>query len=74
VRANFNSCYSYLILLQNPADDKDKKEKASSSPAPLKDLEGNSNGGQMMLPNGLSEDDKAFKYGSSLAAACVFGH
>lgn len=55
------------MKFQNPSDDKDKKEKAPS-PSPLKDLEGSANGGpgathsMMLVPNGLSEDDKAFKY------------
>lgn len=54
---------------QNPTEEKDKKEK-TSSPSPLQDLEGSTNGGPahshgMMLPNGLTSEDegaKAFKY------------
>lgn len=66
--------YGCFWQQQNPAEDKDKKEKASS-PSPLQDLEGNTNGGPahshaMMLPNGLASDDdaKAFKYASEAAS------
>lgn len=74
VNARSTSCTSFVFVTvlfvrvspkQNSVEEKDQKEKAAASPAPLKDLDGNSNGGQghsMMLPNGLSEDDKAFKY------------
>ncbi len=62
-----------FLLTQNPTEDKDKKEKASS-PSPLQDMEGNTNGGPahshaMMLSNGLASDDdaKAFKYASEAA-------
>lgn len=62
------------LLTQNPTEDKDKKEKASS-PSPLQDMEGNTNGGPahshaMMLSNGLASDDdaKAFKYASEAAS------
>ena len=55
--------------MQNSTDDKEKKEKASS-PSPLQDLENSTNGGpaHMMLPNGLAEDDKTYKYGSDAAS------
>lgn len=62
-----------FFCLQNPTEDKDKKEKASSPP--LQDMEGNTNGcpphsHAMMLSNGLSSDDdaKAFKYASEAAS------
>ena len=56
---------------QNPTEEKDKKDKASS-PSPLQ--ESNTNGGphahSLMLPNGLaSEDDaKGFKYATEAAS------
>nr|CAG4646096.1 EOG090X02FO [Macrothrix elegans] len=59
-------------LVLNSSEDKDKKEK-TSSPSPLQDLDGGTNGSSahaMMLPNGLtSEDDaKGFKYPSDASS------
>lgn len=64
-----------LCFAQNSTDDKEKKEKASS-PSPLQDLEGGTNGGpaHIMLPNGLAEDDKAYKYGSDAASNGIAFH
>nr|CAG4643066.1 EOG090X02FO [Ilyocryptus agilis] len=58
-------------LVLNPSEEKDAKDK-TSSPSPMQDLEGSTNGSHsMMLPNGLTSDDdgsKGFKFASDGAA------